>query len=215
MTGLKKILFSKKIITIVPTVQFIVNEDFESGSLPTNWFRGGSADFGYTGTVLAGTKSLSCDSATSDYAVWLGNTPTFSQIWIKFIFRPVTLPASFGQISYLTDVTQGHTVFAVDIFANGTLTILDELGFATGLTVAAMSAGTTYFVWIRYKKGTGANAEGELWFNTVDDRAGTPANNHCQYSVGGATLDGDLLLFNSISTHAIYDNVQMSATDFS
>lgn len=100
----------------------------------------------------------------------------------------------------------------VDIYADtGDNTLYVTCGTATSSkTVATWAEGVTYHVWLRYKKGVGANAEVDLWFNTSATHPGT-GNNKTSLTNGSKTTNATTPYFNTVfsGVDMIYDKVRV------
>jgi hypothetical protein len=192
---------------------FIVNESFTTGSAPSGW--GGTADFNYTTSPapLEGTKSVHVEPGEAP-AYTHGSTITGEQ-WGRFLFHPLALPSSFEAIAAFRD-DSFESLIELTLNSTGTITLSGNGVGAFETTVGTMAADTTYHVFWRYEQGSGANGEMEVWFNTADDRAGTPANNHTSYASGTRTTGMKYLIFTSTGSGPeayIMDLVQWADTD--
>ncbi len=144
-------------------VIYYVNENFNAGGTPAGWSAAGGANYDYTATVLEGAQSCYCGGSqytSHDFGTGL------SDFYMKFMFRTPALPASYSIIAYLLNAaTNGEASIA--LFSDGVISLI--CGPQT-IPIAAMSANTTYYVWVRLVKGTGSNGVAEIAFDTIDSR---------------------------------------------
>lgn len=188
----------------------LVDENFEGTGTPSGWFSG-SADFDYSAAALAGSQSLRV-SGSQTPGVLDGGALNHGELWGKFLYNPEALPTSFTRIANLRDSGFNY-LLEIYILSTGILR-LSSGGTIFTDTADAVSAGSTYRVYWRYKKGTGANQIAELGFAITDARP-TTGNKFAGGSNGTGTANGTQLFFESLnsSIHVI-DNVQVAATTF-
>jgi hypothetical protein len=127
------------------------------------------------------------------------------------------LPSSFVIPIQLQDSSFAG-LFAVVVNSDGKVTCEDMVGGIFQTTVAAMVPNTTYRIWFHFKKGTGSNAIGEVWFDASDTRPASGSNNWAGGTNGQATGDVDHCTFQNTgggdtSKDITFDNVQSSTTD--
>lgn len=141
-------------VCVDPPTPYLIWQGFECSPFdhgPEAWITNSpSVDPSYTGVVLAGTKSLRIAGSGATQGEL--RSPSFgsllNEVWIYFLFRPVTLPAAHKTFFDLEDGSPGTDRWAVGINPDGTIR-LASAGIDT--SVGAMIAGTTYGVWIHYK----------------------------------------------------------------
>ncbi len=183
----------------------LVNEGFEGAGTPAFWYNGG-ADPDYTATALAGSQSLHIDGV--EYLVITsGGLLNHSEVYGKFKFRPVTLPTPSGLSFSLLDVDFNY-LHQLVIWADGTI------GCGGNVTTAAMTAGQDYWIYFRYKAGTGSNAIQSAGFSATEVRP-TSGANFCGITNGTQTTN--VTQFQPISSNGgvyILDSVQIDTTTF-
>lgn len=190
---------------------FLIDEDFEGAGTPAGWSTtgSGSADFDSTVSPLAGAQSLRMDGDPDNIAAIV--TVSEAEIFWKFQYRPGTLPASPTDIPLIYDVSFNE-IAKISIHTTGQL--IAEGGTIFEITADSMSAGTKYWVWGHYKKGTGANAVLECGFSTADDGRPTTGGKYAGASNGTQTADTELFVLFSKVNVADFDEVQIATTTF-
>lgn len=184
---------------------YVLSEDFEGAGAPSGWstILGTSPNYDNTTNVLAGSESLALPVSTVVQST--NFTADLSTVWVYFMVKPSALKD--GALCQIYD-TGGDMVAQAVLNADGTLSGSDS-AFHSGTTVATMSAGTTYHVWLKYVKGTGANQVTTVWFNTS---ATLPTgNNSATNSAGIGTLNArSIYLWQDSGAAAgfIYDKVR-------
>lgn len=155
---------------------YLIKQDFEGVGYDhcEVWSENGTVDPNYTGVVLQGLQSL---RLTETVGVGAGEVQTAlfatnTEVWIYCLMRPVTLQiGGFKSVLGLRD-TAGVLRWEMTVNASGTVR-LGSSGVAT--TVGAMSAGTTYHVWLHYQATVGF----DVGFSTDGTRP-TSGNNFVQ-----------------------------------
>jgi hypothetical protein len=136
----------------------------------------------YTSTILRGTQSLYMYAA--DVST-LGETKaalgaTYTELYGFFRIRLVTLPlVPYSVISLFDDSANQPFLLYIDI--DGSLSI--NHGSTEGYGTFEMSAGTTYYVWWYWQKGTGVN--GVAWVKIDTDNT-IPVSNDCSITAGNS-----------------------------
>jgi hypothetical protein len=197
---------------------FIINENFTTGSNPAGWFAGNTGNYAYSTSPapLEGSFSLSPSTSASTFDLYSQVGTEVSPSWGHFLLNYPSLPASFNTLfSLKNDAFSAMFTFAV--VSDGSWILTDGDGSAVFIQSAAgvFQAATTYHCFWRYKKSTGSNnGELEFWFNTANDRAGTPANQHASATNGTFTTGVSQHYFIG-GNAAIYivDTVQWADTD--
>lgn len=196
--------------------QYLINEDFEGTGTPIGWFRGGSANFDYSASPLAGSQSLLLDSATADYAVITnGGVINHAELWFKVLFRCNSI-SSDQHLFNLQDAGFNDLYSIILKSSDKTLIVEDTGAGVFANTVDALTVGTIYNIWGHYKKGSGANGTCEASF----DVAGNPRPNSGNKFAGGNTSveTANATAFRIVSGalgtgQCVYDNVQIASTD--
>jgi hypothetical protein len=97
------------------------------------------------------------------------------------------------------------------VLATGALRIYDpDSGTAASSTAGDIVAGTTYFIWFHYVKGTGANAQYTVYKSTTSTRGSAVASS----VIGEATGDiAQIYFLGTGSTTVSRDNVLVNNTE--
>jgi hypothetical protein len=164
--------------------QDLANEDFERGVRPPNTFDN-SSGFNYSASPISGTYSLR--QVEGAYLVFFPPRIEEDEIHFKFRFKPELLPDPSSVFFEVLDATVTQ-MLALTLMLNGTVKVTG--GGIDVSTVSTMSAGTTYYVWGYYKKGSGSNGEARVWFNTTDSRPANGSNNSAGATNGTQTATG-------------------------
>ena len=72
----------------------------------------------------------------------------------------------------------------------------------------AYNAATTYYCWMRYKKGTGSNGEIDFYASTTQTRPATPS----VITTGTSTADAARIYFRYGNTRIVVDKIRVSAS---
>lgn len=135
---------------------FLIDEGFEGTGYEESWTETtGTPNEDYTDTVLSGSQSLYMNGTAASQSTDSSNIGDQTDFWIKFKFRPLTLPGAGREIIrfMLNGAQSGSSELQID--ASGRLVLLN--GTASATTAAGMSVGNTYDVWIHFVAGSGAN----------------------------------------------------------
>lgn len=197
---------------------FIFQENFEDASVGFDgnnaggWTNSGgcNAKYATSPAPLAGTQSL---RMPADEYVWRDFTAS-DEVWFYCLFNGTTR------------ATSGNGIFTIRNAATVLFKLLwdhdnsDRLRIyvptANDLTTAGISASNTYSIWGHYKKGTGANAVGDIEWQV----AGTPrvgsGNNYRQVTTGEATAQANrIYLHNDGATDVhLMDTVKLTSDGY-
>ncbi len=125
-------------------------------------------------TVLRGLQSLEVAAGAGESSV---TSPAFaaqSDMWTFFRWRVVdSTPSSVTGFFRIYDTTQGDTLVGLALRSDGT--IVDS--WASSHPGPALADNTTYYIWVHYVKGTGANAVMTVYVGTDTTRPVTPMFN--------------------------------------
>jgi hypothetical protein len=185
---MKKLLLTLTIALFLPlTTQagYVLNETFTTGSRPASWWVGSNGDYGYATSPapLEGTYSLRAD--TSGQGLYINGAEEVGEQWGYFMLLFPAMPDSFEYFFTCSDAAF-NTVITMILNANGSVTLGGGGAFET-TDAGVISANTVYHVFWRAKPGTGSNGQVEMWINTTNDRASTPAGAHEVYNASTIT----------------------------
>lgn len=197
---------------------FIVNESFASGSLPSGWNAGSTGDFGYATSPapLEGSYSLRVDSTDTFGGLYDRGSEFAAEQWGHFLLSVDSLPAASETFFWLYDGSLAVNPLKLALISDGTIVVADSNAAHNATTASGISAATTYHVWWRYKPGSGANGEKEVWINTANNRAGTASGFHAVDTAGAITTGVRYFNFNGADASTlnfIVDTVQWADTD--
>ena len=188
---------------------YLVSENFESGSLPTNWFNY-QADFtqSTSGLSLQGSKCMSMVGASA-YCLVLGNTSSMdmAEFWMRFMIRPTELGSAFLN---LFDASY-NTLVAIYTTSGGKLGVS---GGSNPETVATMSVNTSYYVWVHYLKGSGSNGVCEVWWSTNSTKPADGTDYHAKTTTGTWAVNIAWPTFTNSSAlqETYFDEVRIAAS---
>ncbi len=189
---------------------FLVNESCEGTGTPAGWTNVGSPNWDYSAVPLADAQSVYMATAGASVRSridWADLTEVF--VYFLLRFTNGTGPAA-GSVALGAVSENGSAASRLAL----TVSSAERLAFG-GSPTATISVDTTYHVWLRYKQGTGANAEGEIGFSTDGVRP-TSGTNWAVTLVSSLTnLGGRLWLGPSAATlgyDVIFDNIRVAAT---
>ncbi len=146
---------------------FLYNEGFEGTGTPSGWYTDGDPDS--TDSPLVPSQSLRL--AAIKFAQYLnGGALNHTTVGFKFRFKPAALPATFSKI-FSGMNSSSSTIFSISLFSDG------RIGHDWSLdkTVATMTAGTTYDVWVYYNTTSGSLS---VAFDTAGSARPTSGNNY-------------------------------------
>jgi hypothetical protein len=145
-------------------------ERCEGTGTPSGWTDGGSPDWDNT-TALVGSQSLLLASASDNTY-----TPTFtssSELWVHFVYRFSAIPASSTTVFAMRE-SGTHRPYMSQRTTTGVWRIYNGGGTYDSPSFTP-TAGTTYYVWWRYKAGTGAgDGISQVYISTSSTRPGSP-----------------------------------------
>lgn len=136
----------------------------------------------YQGTGLTGTYALELADAGGSERAYVEMTFTDDEVWVSYQLK---LSDGVNGLTlywlYAEDVDD-NALFSSRIMSDGRIRIegtggataaylLDESG---GSTVYLPNGAATFYLKFRYKKGTGANAEVDVWYSTDGTWESTP-----------------------------------------
>lgn len=160
-------------------------------------------DYTTSPAPLQGTQSVFFNTTATRTLI----TPTHTALaekWESFMLHITSgsIPATDRGIHAFRD-SANNPVLAMTVKATTGLVELD-VGTGTATSAAALSVGTTYYFWIRYVKGTGSNAVGEVYWSTTT----TPGAAKVTVTNGTSTNDSDKTIL------AGYSNFRIMLDDY-
>jgi len=181
-------------------VSLLLEEDAEGTGTPSGWTNGGTPDWDYTTTVLAGSESLS----TSNGSHSTSNTSlSESELHGFFLYRT----NSIANTPYVVAIN-GTGIYA-RLRSAGSWRIYDSSGtLATG---GSGAADTTYYIWFRYVAGTGADGIFEWYVSTSGTKPGAPTISSSSHN-STANATGVNFDSNAASTISIWDNIKLDSS---
>jgi hypothetical protein len=195
---------------------YLVEENFEGTGAPTGWTtasEGGTINYDSTTSPLRGSQSLRLT-----HSGWPGARvyKAFTAQSQVYLFARVRWAADAGDdtpILTLRD-SSGNTLCTLLVRSGGGAFRLYH-GTTFGNASSSPTANTTYYVWISYTAGTGANGAATLHWGTATTKPGSAdisvstgtatadaAQIHCETGEYGGTHDYDQIL---VSDEAIGD----------
>jgi hypothetical protein len=209
---------------------YIVSEDWEGTQ--TGWSKQNDAtktDFDYTAAAIEGSQSLRAegddDSTLPPYAY---RTTPFSDIddcYAFFILKATTGPTSDDfsrELMWLVDFPANQHLLALELYRFSSSSYRLRVWSGTtghATTAAGFTLGSTVAVWVRYQKGTGANARADVWWADASNlnsltKPADGSNNHAHRDDGNYTTSVEniqlgAILRSSHGTVAVYDRVRV------
>ena len=191
-----------------------VAEGFEGTGAPTNWSdisTGGlTVNWDYTTAPIDGAQSLFLQDPAANARTALYDFPLADEIWVAWRYRPSADPATNAGILNIIDAGT-NALGVVRTQTNGTIVIL--VTSTQSATIIDMTPGTDYRIKVRWKKGTGANEELQIWAAT--EAAGAWGATVSQTN-GTSTAQADAIYFQAAAAFNIdqvIDNVLVKTSD--
>ena len=147
-----------------PASGYLVEENFETGLAPSGWTTTSGWTWNNTSPVFQGTYSPRVNDfgAPHAYKAFTGQ----SEVFAYFVYRTADVtPSSDGRnLARFTD-SSGNTQVFISQKSDGTVRLMWG-DFAALDVTGALADNTWYHFWLRYKKGTGANAITSIGIST-------------------------------------------------
>jgi hypothetical protein len=156
----------------------------------------------YTTTALRGSQSGYIGTGT-EASNWYRTITTSGEVYAFFRFQ-FSADVTGNVMGFYNGATP-HFLISYNATSN-------TISVTGGTGTCAVVPNTTYYIWVYYKKGTGADAIKKLWVSTTSTKPGST----CSENLAGTnTADITRLYFpNTLSSfNAIYDQVLVSATE--
>lgn len=197
-------------------ISYLVNQNFEGTGYDNSetWTEsspGPNPDYTTSPAPLHGSQSLRFFDTThnvSTYTTFTANGDIYGHLMVRW----TALPSSSIQFVRIGDGSGTQQGF-LRISAAGGITVGN--GSSEDGPTDAMSSGTTYHVWFRYNKGTGANGNAYVAFST-DATEPTSGTKYKSISNGTSTADAARLTLqhDADSTFdAVMDQVMVGTSD--
>jgi hypothetical protein len=192
-------------------ITYLLEEDCESGSTPSGWTDVNSPTWGYATSPapLVGSGSLRCNAAGTAVNSYKAITAS-DEVWVKFKLNFAAAPSGNSQIATLYNSTTAVSIASIKTTRK---LYCSAGGSNSSDTSSALTAGTTYNVWLHYIKGTGSNAYASVGFST-DDTEPTSGSTFTSISTGTATAQINRCRFGNVSSltfDAVYDKLRAAA----
>lgn len=192
----------------------IINEDFEGTGLPSGWVVSkGTPDFDYTAAPLSGTESLYIDNDAGGMQVKIPLGAAQSEVQLKFALNIQSYPATANEDIIAFRNSSDQRVASL-LVSSGVARFRGYNGTSVYTGPSDLVGGTTYYVWLDFVTGTGADSSIELYYNTVDSKPASPAASH---STGNATDDVDHILLGPLSYRGmgdmLFDDITVDVPD--
>lgn len=195
---------------------YLLNETFDStGYDVAGWSESSSEikeDWTTAPAPLSGTQSLYFDASAARTL----DTPAFTAsdtVWVSFLFHDdeASLPASGRTLFAIKDSVGGTTIASFALESDGDVTVV--CGSATQRSTASLSLNTTFRIWFSYTKGSGANGQAAVYWDT--SLAGPKGTSKASVTTGTSTAQAASIRFAGYSDVEWHlDNVQIAATEF-
>jgi hypothetical protein len=156
---------------------------------PADWTQLGTPDEDYTGTVLEGSQSCLIGVGSHNIQIDLGDGSAW-EVYFKLRMNSIS---GNQNIAYILDSSDTIISLLVVINAGGDLHVGDNLGNYTSPAID-LNVDTTYHIWWRYVKGTGANGIFTLGVSTDGTRP-TSGAGYAEQTAHQRTTDADELRF--------------------
>ena len=159
---------------------FIIEEGFEGAGTPASFTQaspGTAANFDYSAAPLTGSQSLYLTdpggsgnaSALVDFTACAADT-----MYAAFKWKPTTAIASSSDIIWFQNAAATVKLGALHWRASDQVLAVTHTGPLSGTTTAAIVPGNTYWIKMRYIKGTLNNAQIAMWISTDGSAWGSP-----------------------------------------
>lgn len=160
-----------------PAVTYLVNQNFEGTGYDNSetWTPSlaDSVNADYTGVVLRGTQSLQIRPGAGQIRVFTDFTNQDS-VWVFMRFR-VSDATPSGNTAIIDMEVNGSTtaIYSLLITTAARIRISHNTVTATGATTT-LADNTTYYVWVHFVIGTGADGISSVYIDTDATRPASP-----------------------------------------
>lgn len=197
--------------TAVSTINF-AEENFEGTFtdtaftyLPVGWTATNKGMFYDDTAPLTGAQSLRCDGSGA-----------FAQVSLKGAGDEITADMKVNYdvdgASYILRILSSSfaDLASVILHTDGTLIVLNGSGVFE-ITAGATPAATPFYIRLHYKKGSGANAEVEVFWSLTTTFPSRGHANHAGVTNSTATGVPDTLSFSSTTSVLDFDNLEITS----
>jgi hypothetical protein len=190
-------------------------QTFEETGAPTGWTDVGtpSVDWDSTSSPLAGAQTLlMTDVASGGKEVRFDFSEDVDEFWIAFKFSCSAIPAS-GTPDIFTIKDGSANSLATVRISPTTGTVNGRVDASSGTTVISIVGGSNYRMKLRYKKGSGANEELQIW--CVAEGSGTWGTAQAQTNGTSTARGGILAIYNTAANNLDLkiDNLLVKTSD--
>ena len=190
--------------------QYLINEGFEAGTEPANWWHSGTVLYNNTSPTIDGTYNARIAGGGSSSS-GIGWTP-MNTVYISTHIIVAVLPSL--EYGYISVRDSGNAVLgALQITSAGKLTAITTGGTNNTSSGNVVTGGTALYLKIKVVIGTGSNGictiwsstDGTTWTQRASSTNGTTTTQPSYVTVVAPTATG---------THYVYiDTVKVSASD--
>jgi hypothetical protein len=176
----------------------LAEREFESGESQTGWVTAGSTapDVNSTVNILRGSQSLRCtDTGTDcDYRTpaFTAATTVHAAFMVSFTDVATATANSFFQLR------DESSILSTIKLTNGNLSLYHGTQSTPNY---AISAATTYYIWVDYTAGTGSNGTADYYISSTGTKPGSP-----QYSITTGTSTAGVTRVSMVGRHTTNPN---------
>jgi len=165
--------------TVTAAATYLLEEKYEGVGIPSGHSYVDSSgtnkvDWDDTTPTMEGSESVYVPDPGGSGQNKLNIEPgaDADEMWFSVMFILADTPSAEGKFLRWSD-TAGSDVVRVGISSSNNIRIVTNLGGSVSTDVCTVTPGTTYWIKLRAKKGTGANAEAEVWCTSTTTTWGT------------------------------------------
>lgn len=200
--------------TLASGSSYLFEENFEAPGYQNSWTESGSGTITPTYATapapLQGSYSLRLLGVAQQPTTYSVLSSDQGTLYVYFLCNIASLPGD-----YFFSLRNSSNVTVLELLVDSTLLRVRNGSSGGASTVTSFSAATTYHIWLKYVKGTGANSTSEVWFSTTGIKPADGSNNYAIKTGGNATTDVNRVYFGlpSNSTwNGIFDRVLCSTS---
>lgn len=169
---------------------YLVEQNFEGAGYDNgeSWVENGTPNEDYTTTVLRGSQScyITASGGSDDYTtISIAET---SEVWFFLRYRTSDVSQDHTFVYFRNSTSNSIGIVKVDADGGGAgVHVLRASQGTVGLSGStALAADTTYYIWGRYKTGTGSDGEVDIWLDTDNTK---PGSLEIDLNTGNGTTD--------------------------